>query len=92
MFKEKQCKDIELLGSFPAPENPVCEDCVAQSPNPYWVHLRTCQSCGMTLCCDSSPNQHMTAHHHATGHPAAISAERGEQWIYCYEHDVFATY
>ena len=20
-----------------------------------WVHLRTCQQCGVTLCCDSSP-------------------------------------
>jgi hypothetical protein len=21
----------------------------------YWVHLQTCQTCGVTLCCDNSP-------------------------------------
>ena len=27
-----------------------------------WVHLRTCQECGATLCCDDSPNRHASKH------------------------------
>ena len=57
-----------------------------------WVHLRTCQTCGATLCCDDSPNRHATEHAHATGHPVIASAEPGERWLYCYPDDSFAEY
>ena len=57
-----------------------------------WVHLRTCQTCGATLCCDSSPNRHATRHAQASGHPVIASAEPGERWLYCYPHDAFAEY
>ena len=40
-----------------------------------WVHLRTCQTCGMTLCCDDSPNRHATKHAHASRHLVIASAE-----------------
>ena len=57
-----------------------------------WVHLRTCQSCGVTLCCDASPNRHATAHARSTGHPVVASAEPGERWLYCYRDEGFAEY
>ena len=43
-----------------------------------WVHLRTCQECGGTHCCDNSPNRHATKH--AKGHhtPVIASAEPGD--------------
>jgi hypothetical protein len=56
------------------------------------VHLRTCQECGATLCCDSSPNQHASKHAHASGHPVVTSDEPGERWLYCYPDDAFAEY
>jgi hypothetical protein len=56
------------------------------------VHLRTCQSCGGTHCCDSSPNRHATKHAKASGHPVVASAEQGERWLYCYPDDAFAEY
>jgi uncharacterized UBP type Zn finger protein len=68
----------------------VCEECAKTGSR--WVHLRTCQTCGATLCCDSSPNTHMTKHFYATGHPLMFSAEPGEYWAFCYEHDSFIQY
>jgi hypothetical protein len=56
------------------------------------MHLRTCQECGVTLCCDSSPNKHATKHANAVGHPVIASAEPGERWLYCYPDDAFAEY
>ena len=68
----------------------VCEECVKIGAR--WVHLRTCQTCGATLCCDSSPNQHATKHADASEHPVVASAEAGERWLYCYRDDAFAEY
>jgi uncharacterized UBP type Zn finger protein len=59
-----------------------CEECIKTGDK--WMHLRTCQTCGVTLCCDSSPNQHASKHAKQTNHPVAISAEDGEQWAWCY--------
>jgi len=59
-----------------------CEECVKSGDQ--WVHLRTCQTCGTTLCCDSSPNQHASKHAHQSKHAVAVSAERGENWAWCY--------
>ena len=57
-----------------------------------WVHLRTCQQCGATLCCDSSPMQHASKHARSSGHPVIASAEPGERWLYCYSDDGMAEY
>ncbi len=59
-----------------------CAACVAQGT--HWVHLRVCLTCHVVACCDSSPERHATAHHHATGHPVIGSAEPGEHWRWCY--------
>src|SRR5690606_13405634 len=57
-----------------------------------WVHLRTCQTCGGTRCCDSSPQRHASEHAGRTGHPVVASAEPGERWLYCYPDDAFTEY
>ncbi|MBI4468609.1 MAG: UBP-type zinc finger domain-containing protein [Acidobacteria bacterium] len=57
-----------------------------------WVHLRTCQECAATLCCDSSPNRHASRYARSSGHPVIASAEPGERWLYCYPHDNPAEY
>jgi hypothetical protein len=62
-----------------------CEDCVPIGAR--WLHLRTCQRCGGTRCCDSSPNQHASKHAQAVSHPVISSAEPGERWLYCYPDD-----
>ena len=67
-----------------------CAECVKLGAQ--WVHLRTCQQCGATLCCDSSPNRHASKHAQATGHPVVASAEPGERWLYCYPDDGYAEY
>jgi Zn-finger in ubiquitin-hydrolases and other protein len=67
-----------------------CEECVKTGSS--WVHLRTCQTCGATLCCDSSPNRHASKHARASTHPVVASAEPGEQWLYCFPDDAFAEY
>ncbi len=74
--------------STPAPTTPDgCEECLASGSR--WVHLRLCVQCGHVGCCDSSPNKHASAHARATEHPVIKSFEPGEQWGYCYPHDMF---
>jgi len=68
----------------------VCEECIKIGDT--WVHLRTCQTCGKTLCCDNSPNKHATKHFHKVGHPVIISAEPGEDWAWCYADEMFIEY
>jgi len=84
------CKHIEDIQSIRVADELVCEECVKVDGR--WVHLRTCQTCGATLCCDSSPAKHMTKHFHHTGHPVASSAEPGEKWLWCYADEVFVEY
>lgn len=74
--------DDHPLTSPPADFEPVCADCVAIGGR--WVHLRRCLDCQRVSCCDSSPNKHATAHADHTGHPVVTSAERGENWRWCY--------
>ncbi len=84
------CPHIDAITEVKEPKARECEECV--KTNSTWVHLRTCQTCGRTHCCDSSPNRHATKHANATGHPVIASAERGERWLYCYPDDGFAEY
>lgn len=84
------CEHIEAIEDIKAPHQGVCEECVKTGAS--WVHLRTCQQCGVTLCCDSSPNRHASAHASKSGHPVIASAQPGERWLYCYPDDAFAEY
>jgi uncharacterized UBP type Zn finger protein len=87
---DASCPHIDAITSIKQPEVLECEECVKiGSP---WVHLRTCQTCGATLCCDSSPNRHATKHARATGHPVIASAQPGERWLYCYSDEAFTPY
>jgi uncharacterized UBP type Zn finger protein len=84
------CPHISAVKTIRRPEKQECAECVRMGAS--WVHLRTCQECGVTLCCDSSPNRHATRHAKSTGHPVIASAEPGEQWLYCYPDDTFVEY
>jgi uncharacterized UBP type Zn finger protein len=72
----------------PPPRADGCEDCLAIGAR--WVHLRRCLACGHVGCCDSSPNRHATAHNRSSGHPLIQSFEPGEEWIWCYSHELAA--
>ena len=84
------CRDIAAVTTVKAPRELVCETCVQTGDR--WMHLRTCQTCGITLCCDSSPNRHASRHARSSNHPVIASAEPGERWLYCFTDDVFAEY
>jgi hypothetical protein len=90
MSAQSTCDHIGAIATVKHPQHHVCEECVKIKAQ--WVHLRICQNCGATLCCDSSPNRHASAHARASGHPVIASAERGERWLYCYPDDAFAEY
>lgn len=72
------------------PDSYECEECVRKGDR--WVHLRTCQTCGKTLCCDSSLNKHASKHFDDTGHPVVIFAEKEENRAWCYKDKIFMVY
>jgi len=84
------CTHIGAIKTVKHAKQRVCDACVKIGA--HWVHLRTCQTCETTLCCDSSPNRHASAHARASSHPVVVSAEPGERWLYCFQDDVFAEY
>ena len=84
------CTHVGAVKAVTHAKQRVCDECVKIGGR--WVHLRTCQTCGGTHCCDSSPNTHATKHFHATKHPVIASAEPGERWLYCYPDDALAEY
>ena len=89
-MSEGTCSHIEGVSTVKHPKKHECEDCMKIGG--HWVHLRTCQTCGGTRCCDSSPNRHASKHAHATSHPVIASAESGERWLYCFPDDAFVEY
>ena len=84
------CSHIKAITTVKHPKRRECEECVKIGSR--WVHLRTCQTCGATLCCDDSPNRLATKHALASEHPVIASAQPGERWLYCYPDDGFAEY
>ncbi len=84
------CEHINALDDIKTAKEYACEECVKVGDS--WVHLRTCQECGQTLCCDSSPNRHSTRHAMETGHPVIASAEPGERWLYCHPDKEYGEY
>jgi hypothetical protein len=45
---DSACAHIEAITAVTPAKRHVCEECVKIGAT--WVHLRTCQSCGVTLC------------------------------------------
>ena len=90
MNTDGACTHIEAIETIKQPQRYECEECVKIGDQ--WLHLRTCQKCGVTLCCDTSPNHHATKHARASGHSVIASAEPRERWLYCYPDDSFAEY
>ena len=86
----KSCEHIDSIGDIKHATKRECEECVPIGAR--WVHLRTCQECGGTRCCDSSPNKHASKHAGASHHPVIASAEPGERWLYCYPDEGYAEY
>ncbi|WP_295117687.1 UBP-type zinc finger domain-containing protein [uncultured Chitinophaga sp.] len=84
------CEHIKAIEEVKVGKEGVCEECIKTGAE--WVHLRTCQTCGTTLCCDDSRFKHMTKHYHRTQHPVIASAETGEQWLWCYPDESFSEY
>ena len=78
------CPEIAAITTVRLPQVRVCEECVKTGDR--WDHLRTCQTCGVTLCGDSSPNRHASRHarEHAPEHQIVRSLEPGEDWLWCY--------
>ncbi|HVM96483.1 MAG TPA: UBP-type zinc finger domain-containing protein [Candidatus Acidoferrales bacterium] len=89
-MSDNVCSEIKAITTVKHAKRRECEECIKIGDE--WVHLRTCQTCGSTLCCDSSPNRHASKHAHASKHPVIASAEPGERWLYCYPHDVAVEY
>ena len=77
-----QCSHLDQVADVGPDSTEGCSDCLKIGAR--WLHLRLCVTCGHVACCDSSPNRHATAHHHATGHPIIRSCEPGEDWYWCY--------
>jgi Zn-finger in ubiquitin-hydrolases and other protein len=84
------CPHLAQITEVKRPQRQECEECVKIGST--WVHLRTCQECGVTLCCDSSPNRHASKHARADSHPVIASAQPGERWLYCYADEAFTEY
>jgi hypothetical protein len=89
-MSQEVCVHIQDINKLKLATNYVCEECIKVKSR--WVHLRTCQTCGVTLCCDDSPLKHMTKHNHSTTHPVIISSEPGERWMWCYPDQLFVEY
>ena len=88
MAAASSCEHIESITDLRQAKHRECEECVKTGDE--WMHLRICQQCGATLCCDDSVNRHAIRHAQASHHPVIASAEPGEHWLYCYPDDAFA--
>jgi hypothetical protein len=83
----KTCSHVAQHLKKVKPSSKGCEDCLKIGGQ--WVHLRMCLECGHVGCCDSSPHRHARAHFHETQHPLIQSAERGEDWKWCFIDEVY---
>ena len=87
---DETCPHLAAISEIKRSKRHECAECIKIGGQ--WMHLRTCQQCGATLCCDNSPNRHATKHANASGHPVIASAEPNERWLYCYPDEAFAEY
>ena len=89
-LKQKTCAHLTAISEVKAPKILQCDECIEIGGS--WLHLRTCQTCGANLCCDSSPNKHASKHAKTKQHHVIASAEPNEKWFWCYEHELINTY
>ena len=89
-MNEPSCPHLDAITSILRPTVLECQECVKIGGT--WVHLRTCQQCGGTHCCDQSPNMHARKHAKKSGHPVIASAQPDERWLYCFPDDAFRDY
>jgi uncharacterized UBP type Zn finger protein len=82
-----QCTHLGTIKDGVKPRTEGCEECMKLGEK--WLHLRMCLECGHVGCCDSSKGRHARAHFHETKHPLIQSAERGENWRWCYVDDMY---
>ena len=80
-----KCDDLVNMTIGPRPEGG-CQPCIDAGDT--WVHLRFCVTCNTVGCCEDSKNQHARKHAAATGHPVVRTREPGEDWAWCYEHEM----
>ena len=66
-----ECLHIAAIDEIKQPQRRECAECVKIQAR--WVHLRACQTCGVTLGCGSAPNQHASKHARADSHPAWLT-------------------
>jgi hypothetical protein len=78
---------VDQIDPTAPPSGTGCADCEADGA--WWLHLRRCAACGHVGCCDSSPNQHATAHARTSGHRIVQSFEPGEDWFWDYGAEEF---
>jgi len=90
MMEATSCAHLEQITEVKKAKKRECEECVRIGSE--WLHLRTCQTCNTTLCCDSSPNRHASKHARKVNHPVVASAEPGERWLYCFPDEAYAEY
>lgn len=80
------CTHIEMIGDV-EPTSPGCKECLETGDE--WLHLRLCLTCGHVGCCDQSRNRHASRHWHSAHHPIIQSLEPGEDWVWCFEDEVY---
>jgi hypothetical protein len=90
VIADAACDHLAAMTAVVQAKRRECAECVKMGAR--WVHLRTCQTCGITLCCDSSPKKHASRHARTSDHPVVASAEPGERWLYCFADDAYAEY
>ena len=86
------CEHLDgvTASDFLPPQPPdSCPDCLAEGTT--WVALRECRACGHVGCCDSSPATHATRHYQRTEHPVMRSIMIGDNWDWCYVHELTGT-
>ena len=86
----ESCAHLKAITTIRGASARECEDCVKAGL--WWIHLRTCQECGATRCCDQSPGRHARKHARSSAHHVIASAEPDEKWLYCFEDDAFLEY
>jgi len=83
--KPPKCDDLLGMTIGPRPEGG-CQQCLDAGDT--WVHLRFCVTCNTIGCCEDSKNKHASKHAVSSGHPVVRTREPGEDWAWCYEHNM----